>query len=240
MPSATIAWNASIRFNGRVMTICEKDIVDIGGTKCMVIVPWRAPLISLLTGVPQTVISDTAKVRGMKVSIAGHERFKRLVKARNAAQSTSLLGNDMVSEEGVQRLFGDGAGAEADQPPVVFPRRKRKRDGETSDDPPPGMITATVDGVRIECVRPTMSRESLCVPLDETNISALLGYLHQGINSLEDIASAHEWAGRYPGRYKKKETGACMGQVDHGTPTKPCEGKDLGGLGDARCIGECN
>eukprot|EP00959_Pyramimonas_sp_CCMP1952_P475317 9504116-Pyramimonas_sp.AAC.5 len=73
-----------------------------------------------------------------------------------------------------------------------------------------------------------MSRESLCVPLDETNISALLGYLHQGINSLEDIASAYEWAGRYPGRYKKKETGACMGQVDHGTPTKPCEGKDLG------------
>ena len=223
MPSATVGWTAKIKFNDRTMIVNEQDLVDNSGTKCMVIKPWRSPLISLLTGVTQVEILEAAKQRGIKVSIAGHDRYKKLVHARNMAQSTSLITRDTVSETGIHRLFSDGDEAAADQPPPVFPRRKRKRDDDEPDDTQPGMMTVTVDGTQIECVRPTMSRESICVPLDESNISALLDYLHVGIKSIDDITSAYEWAGRYPGRYKKK--GSCSADDDPATPTNPhiCE-----------------
>ena len=214
-------------FNGNKMLVSDKDVVDINGTMCMVIVPWRAALISLLTGATHAAITDAARQRGVKVSIAGHDRYKKFVHARNKAQSTNLLalGSNTVSGEGVNRLFGGGDDGAADQPPV-FPRRKRKRDGDEPDADPPGMLTVEVDGARIECVRPMMSRETICVPLDAANISALLDYLHVGINSIDDITGTYEWTGRYPGRYKKARS-----VEDVATPTKSS-------MGDPPCSGQ--
>ena len=122
MSSATVGWTAKIKFNDRTMIVNEQDLVDNNGTKCMVIKPWRSPLISLLTGVTQVEILEAAKQRGIKVSIAGHDRYKKLVLARNMAQSTSLITRDTVSDTGIHRLFGDGDEDAADQPPPRVPQ----------------------------------------------------------------------------------------------------------------------
>ena len=217
MPSATVAWTATLKFNGRSMSVSVDDIQEVCDKRCMVIAPYRAPIIALLTGLKQTEVAEAAAAMGIKVSIAGHPLFKELVKARNNAQVNFVRGKATVSQAGIQRLFGGGGGDVAEQPTAHLPRRKRKQGvGDPADEPPSNTVVVNVGGFQIECVGPTKSRDSLIIPLDDVNVNAFLSYLHIGIKTVDDIRSGtlYEYMGLYRGRYVRKATRSAS-TVDH-------------------------
>lgn len=205
MPSATVAWTATLKFNGRSMSVSGDDIQQVCDKRCMVVAPYRAPLIALLTGLKQTEVAEAAAERGIKVSIAGHPLFKELVKARNNAQVNFVRGKATVSQTGIQRLFGGGGVAE--QPTAHLPRRKRKQGTDaTADEPSSNLVVVAVGGFEIECVGPAKVRDSLIIPLDDDNVNAFLGYLHTGIKTVDDIrdGTLYDYMGLYRGRYVRK------------------------------------